>query len=295
MKRLFLLVLLVCLTASAHAGNCRVSGVTPLNFGSYSVFSGAGVDISGTLTVQCSPGTSAVVSLSTGGSGSYATRTLQGPSVLPYNVYADATRTLIWGSGSAGSSVATLEVPEAEPGEKEFELPFYGRLMAGADVSAGTYSDTLMMTVEWDQNRRSTQALAVTATVVSECRVGSTDLDFGSYDPIGTHQTQDLTAESTISVRCTKGTSASVGLSLGTNGAGSQRYMLGAAGSHLGYTLFLNSSRTQTWNLTQRVTGVSTSKDLPLGGGLYVFGSIPGGQDVRSGTYADTVQAVVNY
>ena len=61
----------------------------------------------GSVAVQCTIGIlpSFQVALSTGGSGSYATRKMSnGTDTLSYNLYTDAGHTIIWGDGSGGTS-----------------------------------------------------------------------------------------------------------------------------------------------------------------------------------------------
>lgn len=135
-----------CLTCS-----CTVSA-DPLSFGSLSPLMGP-VDAVGEIEVSCIGLTTALDSislrLSTGVSGTYASRQLRnGVNVLPYNLYSDPARTVVWGNGTGGSS--ELEV------QNQFSLitwttsaPVYARVSPAPSAPPGTYTDTIIVTVEW--------------------------------------------------------------------------------------------------------------------------------------------------
>ncbi|HVR42216.1 MAG TPA: spore coat U domain-containing protein [Thermoanaerobaculia bacterium] len=290
-------LLLLALAAKLEAASCFIQSVTPVTFGDYSVFSPGPLDIAGSLTIVCTPGTAATIYLSTGSSGTYAMRTMRsGAEVLDYNVYLDATRTVVFGNGSGGTGTAVFNVPPGPPGpseDLEAMIQFYGRVFPLDDVAAGLYSDSLVITIDWTE-RSVTTTLPVSANVLSECLVSASDLDFGSYDPIGANAAAPLLADATLSVFCTRGTTASIGMNLGTSAVAGQRFMTGP-GSQLAYGLFQDAARSQPWSLTSSMTASSSSKDVPVGNGLLIHGSIPGAQDAVAGNYVDTVQAVVNY
>src|SRR5215510_4630954 len=70
----------------------------------------------------------------------------------------------------------------------------------------------------------------VTTTVVKRCTITSTDVGFGSYDPVGANATAPLDGTGSLVVTCTRGTAASVGIDAGTNG---QRRMNNGTGTYL--------------------------------------------------------------
>jgi spore coat protein U-like protein len=85
------------------------------------------------------------VSLSTGSSGRYGDRTMvDGREELHYNLYVDPARTIIAGDGSNGTR--TLEGRRTG---NETAFPVYGTLPAGQSVAAGSYSDNVVVTVEF--------------------------------------------------------------------------------------------------------------------------------------------------
>src|SRR5262249_9125667 len=132
----------------------------------------------------------------------------------------------------------------------------------------------------------------VTTTVVKRCTITSTDVAFGSYDPVGTNSTAPLDGTGSLVVTCTRGTSASIGIDSGTNGS---RRMGNGSGTFLTYQLYKDGGRTQVWADTG--TGVL---DLPPAPTIQprtftVYGRVPQTQDVTPGSYADQVIATVNF
>ena len=128
------------------APSCTVS-TTSVNFGSYNVFTGSDTDSTGTITIDCNGSAhDIVVTLSKGASSSFSPRTmLRGSEGLSYNLYRDAARTSVWGDGTAGTSTYTNPNPPNSP----FNVPIYGRVPAGQDVSAGVYSDTVSAVINF--------------------------------------------------------------------------------------------------------------------------------------------------
>jgi spore coat protein U-like protein len=137
----------LCGLSSAAGAACSASTVG-VGFGVYDSQSGVPTDSTGTVSISC-PGdnfTNATVSLGTGSSGTYASRRMQsGASSLQYNLYTDSARTTVWGNGSAGTDTMNVFWIFG------FSIPrtIYGRIPTGQSVNAGTYSDTLVVTVTY--------------------------------------------------------------------------------------------------------------------------------------------------
>lgn len=140
------------------AQDCTVSA-TPVAFGVYDpVESTTPLDGVGQITVDCRGNfVFFQVSLSAGGSGSYAAREMtSGPNTLQYNLYLDAARTIIFGDGSGGSQnnwcvtgfTFNRCVGSNPPGPtRRAVLPFYGRVPAGQDPAVGFYSDVVQVEI----------------------------------------------------------------------------------------------------------------------------------------------------
>ncbi len=158
----FALVLSAALAVPAHAAApvCTLN-VSPMSFGTYNptLTTAVGTSTSGTLLcTYTGTGFTANITVSTGNSGSYATRHLVlGAQSLNYNVYLDPGYTVIFGNGSAGTSDFTVCYPGGSvvctgttvQSGVTYTGTVYGRIPAGQNVKAGTYTDTLVVTVTY--------------------------------------------------------------------------------------------------------------------------------------------------
>jgi spore coat protein U-like protein len=134
--------------AAQAAIKCSVTTVG-VAFGLYDVFSSSPLLSAGSVTIRClglGTGIDPVsVALSTGGSGSFQPRTLfRGSDRLNYNLYLDAGHSQIWGDGTGGS-LRYASVSNNQP----VTLTIFGRIPPGQDVTVGTYSDTIVVTVNF--------------------------------------------------------------------------------------------------------------------------------------------------
>jgi spore coat protein U-like protein len=144
-----------------------------------------------------------------------------------------------------------------------------------------------------------TTTIAVSATVTKNCSVGATAVAFGAYYP----GTGNMAANSTVTVKCTKGTVFTVALDKGTTtgGALTQRLMTdGAAGDTLQYNLYKDAAFSTIWG--DGTSGTSTNGATGNGmGNPFTYTAY--GQLLDSGTnlnapaatYNDTVTVSVAY
>lgn len=159
-RRRRLPVILFCCAAlaaseesSALLQSCSVSA-TAVNFGTYNPLSGSAAQSTGTVTVDCQVllvglFVSWTVTLSSGASGSYVARQLQsGANALSYNLYTNAARTSVWGDGSNGTSVISAN-PFLVVGSNTVNYTVYGSIPAAQDRPAGSYTDTLTVTMTY--------------------------------------------------------------------------------------------------------------------------------------------------
>ena len=149
-KRLLVMLAMMIGTlyaSDAHAQACTISA-TSVNFGTYNVFSGSDVDSTGTVTYRCNGSAHNItVGLTQGASATFNPRRMQkGAEVLNYNLFVDASRTSIWGDGTSGTSVYQIANP---PNNTNVNLTVYGRVQAGQDVSAGSFSDTVTAVINF--------------------------------------------------------------------------------------------------------------------------------------------------
>lgn len=137
----------------AHAilEGCDVSA-TNLAFGVYDPLSAAARDSVGTVIVSCSVTLVGLlvswdIQLSTGGSGSYASRRMTaGAQTLAYNIYTNPTRTVVWGDGTAGTGRVS-ETKLLAVGVTQSVYAAYGRIPAAQDRPPGTYTDSIVVTL----------------------------------------------------------------------------------------------------------------------------------------------------
>lgn len=144
----WLTVLLALPSLHAQAANCTISSVSGLSFGAYNVFDTVAATSSATLTVDsCSNGKPTyTAALSTGTSNTYASRLMTligGADTLQYNLYTTSAHTNVWGNGTGGTSTIVGN------GTNSSTRTIYGRIPAGQDVSAGSYTDTITITISF--------------------------------------------------------------------------------------------------------------------------------------------------
>lgn len=118
----------------------------PLAFGTYDPTSSSNLDATSTVTVTCSLNTPYNVKLNpgaTGGATVTARKLLNGATQLPYGLYRDASHAQNWGEtiGTDTKSGTGSGLPQA--------ITVYGRIAGSGNVQAGTYTDTVTVTVTY--------------------------------------------------------------------------------------------------------------------------------------------------
>jgi len=126
---------------------CTIIYTASLAFGTYDPFSATPLDTTGSVWYTCTNSPGVTITVNTGSSGSYSQRTMRsGANTLGYNVYIDAARTMIWGDGTPPSVIG----PGATTNFLGITIAtLYGRVPAGQDAVAGTFSDTLVLSVNF--------------------------------------------------------------------------------------------------------------------------------------------------
>ena len=150
------LAVLLLLPTLAVAADCSASA-TGVSFGIYDAAATLPDDSTGSLTVSCTytgggvRDVSYVVTLFSANSSSPATRWLAtGSSRLYYNLYRNAARTEIWGDGTGGSYVVSGSVkpgPGVGNETRTTTYTVYGRVPERQDADAGSYADTVVITL----------------------------------------------------------------------------------------------------------------------------------------------------
>lgn len=144
---LLAIVLLFAGAWDARAETCTVS-TTSLNFGTYNVFASAPTDSTATVVLDCQGNARDVrISIGRGSASTFGSRRMsKGSERLFFNVYRDAARTAIWGDGTGGSQV---EIVDRVQNNQPHQVVVYGRVPAGQDVSAGTYSESVTVAIDY--------------------------------------------------------------------------------------------------------------------------------------------------
>ena len=150
-----LLALLLLAPSLAHAViTCTFSSTPGMAFGAYDDASAIATDSTTSVVVRCTRllGTNnANVVLQLGPSstsGTIATRQMaSGANRMNYNLYRDAGRTQVWGQ-TTGTDTVTINTGNiGNGGSVNVTFTIYGRIPALQNVSAGTYNDSVQMTV----------------------------------------------------------------------------------------------------------------------------------------------------
>ena len=139
----------------------------------------------------------------------------------------------------------------------------------------------------------------VTANLQSTCSASAATLAFGAYTPGG----GTLTANTNVTVKCTKNTPFTVSLNGGSGGGTvAQRLMLNGTANHLQYNLYTTAA-------LGAVFGDGSGSSVTVGGtgagvatanavNVPVFGQLPDNatnQVAIPGAYADTIAVTVTY
>lgn len=142
----------------------------------------------------------------------------------------------------------------------------------------------------------------VTATVAPSCTVmASQGIAFGNYDPATTHFTNPLDANGSIDVRCTKGTAVDIALDEGLpankatgSTCGAPIRQMASGTDRLAYAIYSDATHTTAWGCAAAndISYTSTSNATRT---LTTYGRVPGGQDVNTGGYSDTVAFTITF
>lgn len=125
----------------ALAASCTVAS-SGINFGAYDPVDAADTRGTGTIRLSCDQSVSATVALNGGGASPLDHAMRSGASQLAYDLYVDAQRAAIWGDGTSGSQTVTFTGTVVDHS-------VYGAIRARQRVSAGSYTDTITLTVSY--------------------------------------------------------------------------------------------------------------------------------------------------
>jgi spore coat protein U-like protein len=171
-------------------------------------------------------------------------------------------------------------------------------------ISAMTLS--LMPLLSHAQSNVSTNTKA-SATLASMCSLSATNINFGTYNAASS----DVFVTGGITVQCSKGTTATLGINVGTGDGGGYsgaysspyysntyaRYMSSTTGDMLFYNLFQDSSYQTVFggfnwfaaNKKPTISGTGSPQTIP------VYAVLPKGQYITPALYSDTITAEIDY
>lgn len=161
----FALGLMICADASAQSVSssfpmsltvmpvCQINSVSGLTFVSYDPTNpGAAATAAGAIYVACTKTATAVVSLDQGQAPSAGSscaapqrRMTNGSNFLAYNIFTDAGLTQPWGCSPGSNTLSFSSLSAFSP----VKLVPYGYSPSSQDVPAGTYTDTVTITVSF--------------------------------------------------------------------------------------------------------------------------------------------------
>jgi spore coat protein U-like protein len=137
------------LSVTATVGaNCTIS-TTAVAFPAYDpIVANASVndDGTGSVIITCTKGTAATIGLGLGANASGSQMRMKDATTdyLNYALYQDSGRATVWGNSGAG-----LLSPVAAPDKNPRTFTVYGRIPSAQDVPAGSYTDTVVATVNF--------------------------------------------------------------------------------------------------------------------------------------------------
>lgn len=124
------------------------------------------------------------------------------------------------------------------------------------------------------------------------CSISVSGVNFGGYDVFAAAPTDSV---GQVTLVCLLDDNVSVTISKGSSNSFTSRAMQNGT-ERLSYNLYRDAARTSVWGDGSNGTSsyvvpfvLLTNTPLP------VYGRIPPGQDVRTGSYSDTVTVVVNF
>lgn len=134
--------------------SCQITATSQVNFGSVDPTLATNAPGVGSISVECTKGTSITdIKLSAGGNFSGGSRQMtDGTNFVAYTLYTDAAHTSAWGDG--GATIAASAMSSGFVATTSATIPqsfsVYGLVLAAAeDVPTATYTDTVNITVDY--------------------------------------------------------------------------------------------------------------------------------------------------
>jgi spore coat protein U-like protein len=276
-------------------------------FGNVDVLAGAAVDTTATITIHCvngqAVGQRVCISIGAGSASDATSRQMTDAAAdtARYDLFTTAARTQLWGSWQTGFDTAGVQLDVAQ--NSTTTVSVFARFLANQSTDvANSYTSTFSTDPHIQYGNKTATACptggktagtstSVTATVIKNCTVSATTLNFGSSGVIAANIDQT----STIDVTCSNKTPYDVGLNAGTSaGATVTTRKMTSGAATVAYSLFRDSGRTTNWGSTVgtdtvRATGTGVAQSFT------VFGRVPVQTTPNPGAYTDTIVATITF
>jgi spore coat protein U domain-containing protein, fimbrial subunit CupE1/2/3/6 len=130
--------------SASVTGACSV-GVSTMTFGAYDPFGTTPLDVQGSVKYTCTKGTVITsITLDNGQNFSSSNRRMSdgGTNYLTYELYYDSYGGTVWNATTFPTGITV-------PNKSEQTRTVYGRVLAGQDLPAGNYNDTVRVTINY--------------------------------------------------------------------------------------------------------------------------------------------------
>ena len=306
---------LVVAPSAAKALTCSYS-VSNTSFDSVDTLSGAAVDTTATVGINCSGSPLEVVRLcpnlgaGTGGATASARQTASGANKLNYQFFQNSARTTVWGSylWSFSSRPPTLTLNLNALGSGSLTPTIYDRALGGQSTApTGSYLSSFSGTDA--QLRYATCPLGVcpvcsaslpgstnasfttNATVPNNCLVSAQNVNFGTIGVLNAN----IDATGQLTVTCTPTTSYTVALNGGTTGSPPASRKMSKGSEAVTYGLYKDAARSQVWGDAGTPGSTVPGTGTGLAQNLAVYGRVLPQGTPSPGVYSDTVVVTVTY
>ncbi|AXK63790.1 spore coat U domain-containing protein [Burkholderia sp. IDO3] len=312
LRRVALTALLALLVPLQAHADCTAASPMPAAFGTVTSFvvknqaqstssSNIGLSCSGALATFLVVGNYINGTISSANGG-----VLTGPTgdKITYSIFADKNYSTQLNFGQTNNWASTQFLNFIGIGGGSVSLPLYLRTGVGANVAAGTYTDTLTINWSWHvcsgigiivcigwTDGSTSVTVPVTLTVTNDCLINAPDVNFGAAPTVASF----APVNGSLSLTCTKGMVYTVGLSPGNNAAANGRRQMASGANRLQYDIYGSGGGTVWKQATNRVNspgaadGQST-QPFPYTARIYTDQPTP-----PIGTYTDSVIVDVRY
>lgn len=219
---------------------------------------------------------------------------------IPYLIYPDANYQYPFSAGQT-ISYNSLNLISLIFVSSNVSIPLYIQTTTGANVRAGTYTDTINLSwtysicyagllgacLAWTGTNVA-GTVSVTAIITKSCLINTANnVNFGSMALVG----QFNPINQSITLTCTKSQAYSSYFTNGNNPITGWRQMLSGTSNFLQYQIYLPNTST-VWSSTnaQSGTGTGLAQSIPFTAAIN-----PAQTEVPVGTYQDNVSYVVTY